>query len=149
METDHKGEFLIRAEKGFLQLTIIEAFDSNTLSSLGGYDTKSQIEVKSYNFSAKGESYVNTSQFVTFYNELKTCFDSLKGKACLSSFVHNFSIEIIFDDWGRITIKGSLKEYDHIENELIFNLVTDQTFVPQLLSGLEDIVSRYNNKLQN
>jgi len=63
--------------------------------------------------------------------------------------VHNFSLEIIFDDWGRITIKGSLKEYDDIENELIFNLVTDPTFVPQLLSGLEDIVSRYNNKLQN
>ena len=144
MERDYKNEFILRADNGQFRLKIIEVFGfPDTTSHWGGYDTVSVVEIVSSNYSVKGELYISTGQLLTFYEQLRTCYETLKGTAKLSSSEENLNMDVVFDGLGHVTVKGSYKERHHEDNELLFELAGDQTYIFQGLAGLSDIALVY------
>ena len=148
MERDYEDEFILRSDNGLIHLKINEVFGfPDTTCPWGGYDTKSTIEIISSNYSAKGEVYISTGELYEFYEQLKTCYKTLQGNAELLSYEGNLKMKVSFDGIGHATIKGSYKEHHHEDNELLFELASDQTYIFQAVSGLEDIISVYGNNL--
>lgn len=146
MERDYDNEFILRADNGLFYLKIIEVFGfPKTTSPWGGYDTKSAVEIISSNYSAKGGLYISTGELFTFSEQLKECYKNLNGKAALSSYEGNLHMEVLFDDLGHAIVKGSYKEHLLEDNELLFELTADQTYIFQAIAGLNDIVAVYGD----
>jgi len=146
MERDYEDEFILRADNGHFYLKIIEVFGyPKTTSPWGGYDTKSAVEIISSNYSVKGVLYISTGELFSFSEQLRICYETLKGKANLSSYEGNLKMDVLFDGLGHAAVKGSYKERLHEDNELIFELASDQTYIFQALAGLGDIVSVYGD----
>lgn len=146
MQRDYEDEFILRADNGHFYLKIIEVFGfPKTTSPWGGYDTKSSVEIISSNYSVKGELYISTGELFTFFEQLRICYETLKGKANLSSYEGNLKMDVLFDGLGHATVKGSYKERLHTDNDLIFELTSDQTYIFQAVAGLRDIVSVYGD----
>jgi hypothetical protein len=144
MERDYEHEFTLRADNGRFHLRIIEVFGfPETKSHWGGFDTMSGVEIISSSYSVKGELYISTGELLTFYEQLKACYKTLEGTAKLSSSEYNLNMDVIFDGLGHVTVKGSYKARHHEENELLFELTGDQTYIFQALAGLEDIALVY------
>jgi len=146
MERDYEDEFLIRAENGYLHLKIENVIGfPHKLCSWGGYDTKSAIEIISSGCSVKGEIYISTGIIYNFYVKLKDCYEKLTGEARLVSYEENFKINAIFDRQGHIKIQGIFQEFRYGNNELKFELHTDQTYLFQTIVMLESIYEKYGD----
>ncbi len=146
MEIDYDNNFILRSDNGLFQLTIMTVFGfPESTCHWGGYDTKSTVEIVSSNYSVKGELYISTGELFTFYEQLKVCYKTLQGKAELSSYEGNLKMNVVFDGLGHAAIKGCYKEYHHEDNELLFELTTDQTYIFHAIKGLENITSMYGN----
>jgi hypothetical protein len=146
MERDYENEFILRAENGQFCLRITEVFGfPDATSHWGGYDTMSVVEIVSSNYSVKGGLYISTGELLTFYEQLRTCYKTLKGTAKLSSSEGNLNMDVFFDGLGHVTVKGSYKERHYEDNELLFELTADQTYIFEAVAGLGDIASVYGN----
>lgn len=154
---DYEDEFLLRAENGHIYIKFEKVFDfPNKTSPWGGYDTKSYIEILSGTYSAKGELYISTGNFYDFFVKLKECYEKLTGEAKLESYEENLKLSIVFDGLGHARIKGTYHEYFQDNNKLEFDLKSDQTYIWQSVSMLEDMHSKYGdnkgipkNKIEN
>jgi len=51
-----------------------------------------------------------------------------------------------FDGLGHVKVSGHLREDMSARTELRFELDTDQTRIPQVIYGLEDLVSIYGDE---
>ena len=148
MERDYDDEFILTAENGQIYFKIENVFDfPEKTSPFGGYDTQSKIEITSSNYSVAGHLYITTGEIYSFYKQLKQSYSSLTGVAQLTSYEGNLELNIVFDGFGHATVQGFFKEKLEEENELKFQLSTDQTFLFQAISGLSDIVDKYGNTL--
>ena len=120
MERDYEDEFILGADNGHFYLKIIEVFGfPKTTSPWGGYDTKSAVEIICSNYSVKGALYISTGELFTFSEQLRACYETLNGKATLSSCEGNLKMDVLFDGLGHATAKGSYKERLHEDNDLV------------------------------
>jgi hypothetical protein len=103
------------------------------------------VEIVSSNYSVKGELYISTGELLTFGEQLRACNETLKGTAKLSSSESNPNMDVIFDGLGHVTVKGSYRERHHEDNELLFELTGDQTYIFQAVAGLGDIALVYSD----
>jgi hypothetical protein len=148
METDYDDEFIIRADNGQVYFKIETVYDfPEKTSSFGGYDTQSRLEITCSNYSVNGNLYITTGEIFEFYKQLKVCYASLKGSAKLTSYEGNLELNILFHGLGHAKVQGFFKEKLHEDNELKFDLSTDQTYLFQAISGLTDIVDKYGDNM--
>lgn len=146
MEKDDNNEFIIRADKGSFYLKIEEVFGfPDATCHMGGYDTKSLIEINSSKYSARGFIYISTGQLFNFYTSLENCYKDLIGSASLHCTEGNLEMNVFFDGLGHASVSGRFKEDQSKENELRFEFITDQTYLWQAVSGLSDIVEEYGD----
>ena len=84
MDRDNIDAFYIRAENGeiYLKIDTVFRFPEDTCH-WGGYDTQSRIEIKSANYSVKGQVYISTGNIYNFFRQLEDCHKTLKGTATL------------------------------------------------------------------
>ncbi len=138
------GNFAIKGSDGSIVVSILEVYGfPNETCHWGGYDTKSAIEIKAANYRISGQLYIATGEIFNFYKQLKDCQRTLKGKATLTSYEGNLSVEFNFDEQGHVQINGNFQEYQHSENELIFELDSDQSYFNETIVQLDAIVKRY------
>jgi hypothetical protein len=146
MERDYEDEFILKADNGHFSLKIVEVLGfPKTTSPWGGYDTKSTVEIISSNYSVRGDLYISTGELFNFAEQLSICYETLQGNATLSSYEGNLKMDVLFDGLGHVIAKGSYKERLHEDNELVFELTSDQTYIFQAVAGLNDIVSVYGD----
>src|SRR5262249_3847427 len=117
----------------------------NTTCYWGGYDTQSSIEIVAGNFSVKGYIYISTGLFYHFFQGLKECFKTLKGNAHLQSNEMELKLDVLFDGFGHARITGQFEAYDYGENILKFDLRSDQTYLGQALTMLENMYDKYGD----
>jgi len=145
-DKDHKDEFLLTVENGYIYFKIENAFDyPDKTCAWGGYDTQSTIEIKASNYFVKGVLYISTGDLYNFYIRLKECYEKLTGESTLESYEKNLTLKVIFDGSGHAKVEGSFKENFSINNELEFELSTDQTYLAPTIAGLEDIYNKYGD----
>ena len=144
MKKESEYEFLLRAENGQIYLKIDEVFGfPMETCHWGGYDTRSSIEINSSNYSVRGTVYISTGELYQFYTELSECYKTLNGKARLHSYENNLEVVASFDGFGHVDLSGFFKERHDQDNELKFQLFTDQTTIYEALAGLSDIHDKY------
>ena len=97
MEKDYDNEFTIQAENGHIYFKIEKVFGfPNNTSGFGGYDTQSNIEIVSSNYSVSGSLYITTGELFEFYKQLQKCYETLNGTATLKSYEGNLVLNIFF-----------------------------------------------------
>ncbi len=109
MDIDNLDDFFIQADNGQIYFKIEEApgFPTDT-DYYGGYDTRSRIEIKSGNYSVKGQIYITTGNLYNFFRQFEECYRTLKGTATLESYEKNLLITLDFDGLGHVRIRGHL-----------------------------------------
>jgi hypothetical protein len=140
------NEFTIGGKQGFIRIELQEAIDfpKNT-SPFGGYDALGIVEIKSGSYYALGELWFTTGEVYQFYQQLAQCFQELNGKAKFWNYESNFKVEIEFGKLGQFIIKGYFKEKQELENELQFEIESEQNYLSSTLSQLKKFVDKYGD----
>ena len=144
---DESGDnFSIQAENGSFELTINDVFDYPEKTCYwGGYDTFSAVEIKSSNYTAKGQINISTGEIYEFYKQLQECYTTLEGKALLTSHEKNLEMIMTFNGKGHIKINGIFKAHHNIANALFFELNTDQSYLHETLKSLKNVYRKYGD----
>jgi len=140
-------EFFLRGNQGcFVSITIDEVFGfPNLTSHFGGYDVRGSVEIKSGNYYVKGELWFSTGEIYEFYNQLARRFTDIKGVASFCTTEANLKLEVTFGHRGQVLIEGYFKEFAHKDNELKFEIESNQSFFEETLEGLREFVSDYGD----
>jgi hypothetical protein len=64
----------------------------------------------------------------------------------LKNYEGSFELTFNFDGLGHVKVSGHLREDMSTRTELRFELDTDQTRIPQVIYGLEDLASVYGDE---
>jgi hypothetical protein len=145
MDTDNIDDFFIQADSGQIYFKIDRVFGFPTSTChWGGYDTQSEIEIKSGNYSVKGQVYISTGNIYSFFRQFEECYRTLRGTATLESYEKNLLMLLDFDGLGHVKITGSFNEYDDLNN-LAFEMKTDQTFLADTLTSLTKIHEKFGD----
>lgn len=105
----------------------------------GGYDIICSLDITCGCYTAKCNSYYSaTGALYKFQKELKECYDSLEGKAKYSLLLGDDLIfEITMKTRGKALIEGKFQERPDKCNCLSFEIETDQSCFPPVISGIE------------
>ena len=110
-------------------------FDRNLLNvatsvHVGGFDGLIGAEIR-------------TDEFRKFRDELALLYQNLDGEARL--YVLQGWVDLTFrgDGLGHVEVRGTVTDYPGIGNVLKFELGIDQTFLPDLISQLDNLESEY------
>lgn len=141
------NEFVVRGKQGcFIRITLDEVFGFPKMTShFGGYDAKGAAEIKSGNYYVKGEVWFSTGETYEFYNQLVQCWTDLDGVATFCTSEANLKLEVKFNNRGQVVIEGYFKEFADRDNELKFEIESNQSFFVESLDGLREIVNHYGN----
>lgn len=139
-------EFTIKGNQGFIRMELQKASDflQNT-NQCDGYDADGIVEIKSGNYYVLGKTWFTTGEVYEFYKQLDHCYRNLKGKAVFWNYEASLKIEVIFYQLGQVVLKGYYKEQAYLDNELLFEIESDQTFLPPTIEELKRFVEHYGH----
>lgn len=141
------NEFVLRGKQGcFIRVVLDEVLGfPNQTSHFGGYDVQGTVEIKSGSYYATGELWFTTGEVYEFYKQISKCWSDLHGTATFWTYETNLKVEASFNNRGQVAITGYYKEYAHQENELKFEMESDQSFFVETTDGLKAIVQEYGD----
>ena len=129
-----------------IELTITEVFDFPDRTCYeGGYDTKGilDIEIGCYKVYCT-EFYFATGVLFRFLEGLEVCYKTLNGKAEYKHYLEHcleFTLEMTHS--GHACITGRFCENPALDNELIFEMETDQTCIKPVIDDIKNIMSLF------
>lgn len=85
--------------------------------------------------------YLRPEEFLRFREEIATLNNNLSGKASFSTMEEWFSIKLTGDGKGHLILKGQVRDRPGSENTLNFTIELDQTFLPEILKGLDKTIN--------
>ena len=140
-------EFVLAGDNNnYLKIKINEIFGfPNETCHFGGYDTKSQIEIKTDGFSVLAQFYISTGEIFEFYKHLSAANYSLTGIVYFRSYEGNLDSQIKYDDTGHISVTGTFSKQNWFGNLLKFDFKSDQTYVHHTLNQLKIITDKYGD----
>lgn len=94
-------------------------------------------------FSGEYAAAFLTSDFVGFREELQALHRSLEGKASFSTLEDQLSLELTGNGRGGIALKGIAIDAPGTGNRLEFELELDQSYIPSVLEGLNEILDKF------
>ncbi|MCA0983382.1 hypothetical protein LCL89_04870 [Halobacillus yeomjeoni] len=140
------NEFTLEGKQGFIHLKLQEVPDfPDSTSHFGGYDARGVVEIKSGNYYVRSEVWFTTGEVFEFYQELKQCFQKLRGDVVFSNYDSNLRIEISFTSFGHFIMKGFFQERPDQDNQLQFEIESDQSYLSSTLNQLEKFVDYYGD----
>ena len=120
---------------GYERAPVGEYFDDNWV--------RSEVFVCVGAFSGEYTAAFLTSDFVRFREEVRALHESLAGKAIFSSLEEQLSIELKGNGRGGIALVGVAADAPGTGNQLKFELELDQSYLPSVLKGLDEILGKF------
>lgn len=140
-------QFSIKGYNGHFEIELVEVFGfPDRTSPWGGYDVRGSFRIKINEYSAYGELWFSTGEIYQLYHDLQKFYDTLNGTVRFNTYEYNLEFEILIDKSGHITIQGRYIATHTRHNELLFEIVSDQSFVGNTLAELQRIVQKYGTK---
>ncbi len=96
-----------------------------------------------YGFHANFGMSIMLNDFYPFIEQLKNLNKSLKGSASFKNIEDNIDLFFEGDGIGHIKTKGILKHSTNPFLSTSFEIDTDQTFLPEMISQLETILEYF------
>ena len=112
-----------------------EYFDDNWV--------RAEVFVSVGSFSGEYTAAFLTSDFMGFREELRALHQSLAGKATFSTLEEQLSLELTGNGRGGIALAGVAADAPGSGNQLKFELELDQSHLPSVLKGLDEILRQY------
>lgn len=94
-------------------------------------------------FSGEYAATFLTSDFVDFRAGLQALHESLEGNAVFSTLEDQLSLELTVNGRGGIALKGVALDAPCTGNRLEFKLDLDQSYLPSVLEGLDEILGKF------
>ena len=140
-------EFELKGGDDFLKISFEEIYGfPDETSPLGGFDTKSILEIKSDGFGVQSTLWGTTSNIFEFYTQLAICNEVLAGSAHYHSYEGNLKFQVDYDNNGHVLVNGTFSKQSELANELIFEIISDQTYMQSSLKQLKVICDKYGDK---
>jgi hypothetical protein len=108
---------------------------SNTTD--GWFDT--EVEIQCDGWRGKFTASVLQGELPAFAQKLRILHEKLEGEAALIPIEPNLEVSFIGDGKGHIEVNGIARNQFHTGTKLSFHLDLDQTFLPAIIKGLEEI----------
>lgn len=127
----------------FLRITVLNQSYTNASDNWDKNWINCRIQAKSGAFSGTFDAQFMTTDFESFKQQLRRVYESLKGTAnfhCLDDYVN---IIVTGDGIGHLKAKCTLMESNIPLNELTFELEFDQTYLPDIISQLNNITRTF------
>ncbi|WP_420580849.1 WapI family immunity protein [Reichenbachiella sp.] len=135
--------FELQDSGNFLKLTALEQLYPNS----SDWDQKflsCSVELKSGAFSGNFNGEFMVDDFKSFSQQLQNLYKTLKGTAnfnCLEDYVN---IVVTGDGIGHLSAKCVVTDSPFPLNSLQFELEFDQTYLPNIINDLDQIVSKFS-----
>jgi hypothetical protein len=138
--------FYLRGENGYIKITLVKVFGfPDKTSYAGGYDTESEIEIKSQNYFFKGAFWTTTGEIYSFYKKLEQCQTELKGTVEYKNYEYNLDLKIVYGETGHVKFVGEYIERPDLNTKLIFSINSDQSYLQNSLPELKIIIDKYGD----
>ncbi|MEF2248806.1 MULTISPECIES: WapI family immunity protein [unclassified Paenibacillus] len=127
---------IIKCDEGLITLTLYsEIRNSEEKLYYETIDTAG-IEIKSGNYSVSGVLWISIEDIRLFYIGLIEAHKRCKGVAKLINYEGTLELIIEYKTRGYIEVKGTFRERHDKDNELTFNIESDQTYLNELVNEL-------------
>ncbi|MCX2738872.1 WapI family immunity protein [Pontibacter anaerobius] len=111
----------------------------------GGYEFRATVEIKSGSFTVKSFFWTSTGELYEFYKKLESCNSELKGNVKFVNYEDNLEFAAKYDELGHVNVQGRFNELDELNNELVFEFNSDQSFISSTLEELKPLVLKYGD----
>lgn len=98
-------------------------------------------------FTATIDATLVTCDFPRFRSQLQSLYETLNGSANFDTIERQLQIDCVGNERGGIAINGTVQDRVGDGNELRFRFDIDQTYLPRVISDLQDIESEFPNKI--
>ncbi len=102
-----------------------------------------KVSIATGAFTGNFDAAFITHDFVKFRAELQSLLETLKGEAVFSTLEEQLFIKLEVDDVGHIAVAGTAIDQPGIGTELKFAFDLDQSYLPKIISSLDEIVTEY------
>lgn len=106
---------------------------------------RSTIKVSTGGFTGKVKASLRSEEFAKFKNELSMLYETLSGQAYFTTMEKWLSITVVGDGLGHFEAQCNLSDNAGAGtgNTLHFSLHFDQTFIPEMIAGLNRIITAF------
>ena len=125
-------EKVVVTVRGYERAPTGEYYDDNWLTVV--------VEVSAGAFSGKFDAAFLTQDFVSFRDQLRGLYDSLKGEANFTTLEDQLSIRVSGNGRGGLVVAGEALDQPGVESKLLFEFALDQTSLLPALRELNEIV---------
>ncbi|MGE5453197.1 MAG: hypothetical protein ACM3VZ_15305 [Acidobacteriota bacterium] len=112
----------------------------STFSS-GGWN-QARVEIAVSGFRGQIEPWLELRDVEKFASELSIVYESLQGQAELHPCEEQLVLVVQAQTGGHIRVQGVAWSKATYENKLEFSLELDQSFLPQTLSQLKEVIAK-------
>ena len=106
---------------------------------------QADVEVSVEGFKGNIRPWFEKADFAPFYAQLRTLYETLKGKAELTPLEAQFTLTVSADGLGHVTVDGTAWSQATWQNKLEFTLALDQTYLVEPLAQLKAITEAHAN----
>jgi hypothetical protein len=140
-------EFSIVGEnRNYLKVTFQEVYGfPESTCHWGGYDLRAAVEIKSGSFTANSIFWTSTGELDEFYKNLEACNEEVKGNVDYANYEDNLKFTADYNNLGQVNIKGNFYTLTDMNKELIFEFVSDQSYLNATVGELKQIVQKYGD----
>jgi hypothetical protein len=130
-----------------LRLMIDEVFGfPNEIAYGGGYGVRGRIDIQVGPYNVHASHCFTTGELYDFYCQLQKCYDSVSGEAILTNTEQELELKLSFDKSGKVFVIGQYQARLDISNRLCFNMITDQTYLSEVLVNLKNVYKKFGDK---
>ncbi|WP_214629720.1 WapI family immunity protein [Paenibacillus agaridevorans] len=130
---------IIKSDEGLITLTLYSEMSNTEKKNFYETIDAAGIEIKSGNYSVSGVLWISIEDIRLFYIELIEAHKRCKGLAKLNNYEGTLELNIEYKTRGYIEVKGTFRERHDKDNELTFNIKSDQTYLNELVKELNKI----------
>ena len=102
-----------------------------------------EVEVMAGRFRGRVLGTFRAEEFARLRSDVASLVESDEGQASFATMECQLSFELIKDKMGGVRCKGVLMEDPAQEDRLIFSVQLDQSYLPRLLSELDEVVAAF------
>ena len=103
---------------------------------------ESEVRIAAGGFHGAFSASLRSEDFIGFRDDVRRLLESLVGVARFDTMEGQLQLALTGDGKGHVLVEGTALDQAGTGNTLKFTFEIDQTFLPEVLRSLDDVISR-------